>query len=564
MEVTNLIQGTPEWHAHRASHFNASDAPAMMGVSPYKSRNELLTELSTGYKPEVDAATQRRFNDGHTFEDLARPLAEQIIGESLYPVTGCEGKLSASFDGLTMAEDIAFEHKTLNENLRDVMGHGCMGEDLDLSYRIQMQQQCMVAGCERVLFMASKWAPSADETEHFVTLPDGSVQYYSLVEMRHCWYESNAALAEKINQGWVQFYLDLGNYIPEPEVIAPVGKSPETLPALLIEVTGMVTASNLAQYKEHALAVFASVNRDLVTDQDFADARKAIKWAGEVETRLQSAKQHALSQTASIDELFRTIDEIAAEARRVRLDLNNCVKVRDANLRTEIVAEGKAAFDEHIAACNKRIGRAWMPAVPADFAAAIKGMSKYENMRGAVATALANAKIAANKWADKITANKAAIEAESEFAALFADASTLVLKDPEFVAMAIQTRVSAQKEKQAAEAERVRAKAIKDAADLEAAEIKRLEALNAQLVVEAPQAPLPVIEPLPVILNVTDSLRQYAADYNAQQKKIDPTNPSWQSLRDELVQLANGLTTSQLASVIAVVRSRYFPEEQAA
>jgi len=33
MKIVNLIQGTPEWHAHRAQHFNASDAPAMLGAS---------------------------------------------------------------------------------------------------------------------------------------------------------------------------------------------------------------------------------------------------------------------------------------------------------------------------------------------------------------------------------------------------------------------------------------------------------------------------------------------------------------------------------------------------
>ena len=83
MKTVNLVQGTPEWHAHRAQHLNASDAPAMMGCSPYKTRAQLIREVTTGITPEVDAATQRRFDDGHRFEELARPLAEAIIGEEL-------------------------------------------------------------------------------------------------------------------------------------------------------------------------------------------------------------------------------------------------------------------------------------------------------------------------------------------------------------------------------------------------------------------------------------------------------------------------------------------------
>jgi predicted phage-related endonuclease len=65
MNIVSLSQGSPEWLAHRAQHFNASDAPAMLGCSPYKSRRQLLREVKTGLTPEVDAAAQKRFNNGH-------------------------------------------------------------------------------------------------------------------------------------------------------------------------------------------------------------------------------------------------------------------------------------------------------------------------------------------------------------------------------------------------------------------------------------------------------------------------------------------------------------------
>ena len=182
MKIHNLIQGSPEWLAYRASHFNASDAPAMMGLSEYKTRTQLLHELHTGMSPEVDAGTQRRFDDGHRFEALARPLAVAIIGEKLYPVVGSEGKLSASFDGLTMAEETGFEHKSLNEHLRTIMVEGCDGADLDMQYQVQMEQQHMVSGADRTLFMASKW--NGDK----------------LVEERHCWYATNLEPRQQILQ----------------------------------------------------------------------------------------------------------------------------------------------------------------------------------------------------------------------------------------------------------------------------------------------------------------------------------------------------------------------------
>ena len=176
MKLHQLIQGSPEWLAYRAQHFNASDAPAMMGCSPYKTRAELLRELHTGIAADVDVATQKRFDNGHRAEALARPLAEEFIGEELYPVTGSEGKLSASFDGLTLADDIVFEHKTASAELRSVMtGEDC-GPALPLHYRVQMEQQLMVSGADRALFMATLWG--GDDCTF----------------LRHCWYEPDAEL----------------------------------------------------------------------------------------------------------------------------------------------------------------------------------------------------------------------------------------------------------------------------------------------------------------------------------------------------------------------------------
>ena len=241
MIIHDVMQGSPEWHALRANTRNASEAPAMMGVSPYKSRSELLRELHTQRPADVDIATQKRFDNGHRAEALARPLAEKIIGEDLYPVTGSEGRLSASFDGLTLDESTAFEHKALNADLRECFRQidtiapehreAAAGFELPLHHRVQMEQQLHVSGAERILFMASEWDADGD-----------------LVEERHCWYYPDDELRGAILAGWAQLEHDLQNYKPEPVEVKPAGRAPETLPALHIEVTGAVTASNLREF----------------------------------------------------------------------------------------------------------------------------------------------------------------------------------------------------------------------------------------------------------------------------------------------------------------------------
>lgn len=458
MQTHDLIQGSPEWHAHRATHFNASDAPAMMGCSPYETRTQLIHRLKTGISKEVDAATQKRFDDGHRFEALARPLAEKIIGEDLYPVTGSDGELSASFDGLTMAEDMGFEHKSLNADLRDVLPVKGMNEGvmLPLMYRVQMEQQCMVAACECELFMASKW-------ERVPEFPEDDPRGWKLVEERHCWYESSQHLADDIAAGWRQLAEDLAAYVAVEVIAAPVGRTPETLPALRVEVTGAVTASNLADYKTHALEVFGGINRDLKTDQDFADAEKAVKWCGDVEDRLAAAKQHALSQTESIDTLFRTIDDISAEARRVRLELDKLVKNRKEAIRGEIVADGIKGLGEHVAGLNARLGRPLMPSIGADFGGAIKGKKSLDSMRDAVSAELASAKIEATRIADQIAANLKTLAANSEHASLFPDTAQLVLKAADDLAAVIVSRIATHKTTEEAKRQAEAAKVIVEA-----------------------------------------------------------------------------------------------------
>ena len=432
MKTHNLTQGSPAWLAYRATHFNASDAPAMLGMSPYKTRTELLHELHTGLSPEVNEATQRLFDAGHAAEAAARPVAEREIGEELYPVVGSEGKLSASFDGLTMDGTIAWEHKLLNIALLESLDNGIIPD----SYHPQLEQQLMVSGAEKVLFMA--------------TSPCGTA-------MECVWYTSNPELRSRILQGWTQFAIDLAAYVPVESVAKPVGRSPETLPALHIEVTGMVTASNLAEYKAHALSVFGSINRELVTDQDFASAESTVKWCGDIEARLAAAKQHALSQTESIDALFRTIDDISAEARTTRLELDRLVKARKETIRAEIVSSGRNALADHLDTMIARVGNL-MPSIPVDFAAAIKGKRTLESMRDAVAVELARAKIAANEIAERISSNLRTIDTHPEHAFLFNDIAAIVLKHPEDLQMLVTVRIDAHKAAESAKEEATRAR----------------------------------------------------------------------------------------------------------
>lgn len=407
MNTLSVLQGSAEWLAVRANYKTASEAPAALGQSKHVSRTGLMHQKHTGLTPAVGPAKQALFDRGHATEAAARPLAEAIAMDDLYPVTAtltvCGIDLLASLDGATMDEEIIFEHKLYSESLAADVRAGTLAPH----YTIQMDQQLLVSGAKKCLFMTS------DGTDH---------------NMAWCWYGSSQEKFDALIAGWKQFDADLAAYAPSAPLIEAVGHTPETLPALCIEVTGMVTSSNLAAYKAHALAVFSGFNRELKTDQQFADAEKVVKWCGEVELRLATAKQHALSQTASIDALFRAIDDISAEARRVRLEIDKLVKARKEAIRFDIVTEGAMALREHLAGLNLRLGKHYMPTVPADFGGAIKGKKTVESLKNAVATELAMGKIKANEIAERIAQNLSWFEHHAkDYEFLFPDLAKLVL-----------------------------------------------------------------------------------------------------------------------------------------
>lgn len=460
METHDLRQGTPEWHNYRASHDNASDAPAMMGCSTYKTRDQLIAELATGVVPEVDPATQRRFDSGHRFEALARPMAEAIIGEDLYPVTGSKGRLSASFDGLTMLENVAWEHKRLNARLRAAMVEVCTGADLPMEYQIQMEQQCAVSACERVLFMASDWDAEGN-----------------LIDARHCWYTPNLDLRARIFAGWEQLHKDVAAYVaPDAAPAKIVAEAVTALPAVFAQVTGSIALKdNLPEY-EVALRDF--IEHRLITkpesDQDFANLDLQIKALKGAEAALDASEEQALSQAEMLSAFKRQKDMLHKLTRDTRLAAEKLLTAEKERIKLEQVQRGQREFAAHIGSLNARLGKPYMPTVPSDFAGAIKGKRTVDSLRSAVNDELARAKLAANEIADRIQVNLTTLrELASEHAFLFADTATIVLKAPDDLTTLAKARIADHQAKEAArlEAERERIQQEeKERADREARE----------------------------------------------------------------------------------------------
>lgn len=435
MKIVEVIQGSQEWHDLRAGHFTASEAPAMAGVSKYQTRSDLLKQKYTGVAAEVTAGQQRIFDRGHAAEAAARPMAEEIIGQELYPVTGISDHhphLLASLDGCTMLEDIIFEHKLYNADLAAAVESGNLPEH----YRVQMDQQLLVSGADKCLFMVS----------------DGTRE--------NCvwgWYRTTPYRIDQLLAGWDQFREDLDAYQPTDEEVKPEGKAPDSLPALSINLTGGVQASNLPDFKAAALSLIDSIKTELVTDQDFSDAESAVKWLQKGEKQLQSSKKAALEQTADINALFETIDELSEQMRQKRLALEKMVKAEKTNRRNQIQRDAEQAF------------RDWMDSQESpvrvestlDVAFAMKGKKTISTLQSAADDEVARAKVDASQKIERLKSNAKLLDDQSvgyEF--LFSDRQQLLAKAPDDLASTIKARVAEHKEaeqkRQEAERERIR------------------------------------------------------------------------------------------------------------
>jgi putative phage-type endonuclease len=424
MQTHNLQQGSKLWHDFRSDHFGASEAAAALGISPYISRTELLELKSRGIEKDHSEFTKAIFQKGHDAEEFARKLLD-AQGLDFYPVTCSEGKLSASCDGLTIDNSLAFEHKLYSDDLAEKVQSGVIPD----YYMAQCQQVLMVTGADKLIFVCSdgtstNWA----ETEVF---PDQS------------WFT-------RIQSAWQQFEKDLETYKPKELADKPEAAAIMQLPALSIQIKGEVTVSNLPQFKEAAETFIANIRTELKTDEDFVNAEETVKFCDETEKKLESAKAAAIGQTASIDELMRTIDFIKESIRTKRLTLEKLVKTQKESIKTKIIDNAYKLCVEHqtnIASEFKNISFAALASLSRqNFETACKSKRTLASLHNAVDTEVAAIKIKLDDLARVIRKNLTHLPDDLS---LFRDLQSIITKPEDDFKLLVEYRLDEQKRKEA-------------------------------------------------------------------------------------------------------------------
>lgn len=136
-----IQQNTSDWLELRKRSVGASDAPIIMGASPWKTPYQLWEE-KMGLRENLMNDAMRR---GHELEETVRKAFEQSVGVVVFPVVKFHPQnkwMIASMDGVTLDGKIAVELKTANKTDHQGVIEGRIPD----KYYPQLQHQMAVGG----------------------------------------------------------------------------------------------------------------------------------------------------------------------------------------------------------------------------------------------------------------------------------------------------------------------------------------------------------------------------------------------------------------------------------
>lgn len=142
----DLVQGSPEWHAFRRTHYPASITPMLMGTSKFQDAGDAYDAIMD------DVITVESFSDkirdfGSRSEPRARAALELKIGREGIPVVGSRGKYSASLDFLSTNQSggpLVFEVKCPFSGAKSSTWKAAEKGIIEPGYMDQMEHQYRV------------------------------------------------------------------------------------------------------------------------------------------------------------------------------------------------------------------------------------------------------------------------------------------------------------------------------------------------------------------------------------------------------------------------------------
>jgi len=185
MKIVDVKQNGRDWREWRGRGLGASEAPIIMGESPYQTPFELwLAKTGIRERPPANEFQVAAMKRGTELEPVARAIFENKMGAK-FPALSAEHDdyefIRASFDGI-------------NFDLKALVEIKCPGKDAHAKalkgqvpkyYMAQIQQQLMVSGMERCYYVS--WDGKSSDVVVVEVLPDLEYQQVLLESVVEFW-----------------------------------------------------------------------------------------------------------------------------------------------------------------------------------------------------------------------------------------------------------------------------------------------------------------------------------------------------------------------------------------
>ena len=174
-----MEQGTPEWLTWRRTRVGASDAAAILGISPYKTAFELYLE-KTGQK---ESNFNPAMSYGHKMEPIIRAYYEERVGEWFPAKTISHPDndwMVASLDGISADNSRILEIKTCNAEVFKEAQCGRVPKYYYCQVQHQMACEPAASDAEMVFYRKGEYAyVIVDRNVHFIDqMMDQELEFY--------------------------------------------------------------------------------------------------------------------------------------------------------------------------------------------------------------------------------------------------------------------------------------------------------------------------------------------------------------------------------------------------
>ena len=198
--MKHLQQNTNEWLEFRRNKIGSSDAPIIMGKSPWKTPHQLWEEKMGIKDSFFESQAMRR---GKDLEPEARTAFEEQTGLVMWPDVLTHNEhdfIIASMDGITINGEQAVEIKCPGEKTHAMALQGIIPEH----YQIQIQHQLAVTGLKKMFYY------SFDGNEGVLLELDRDEQLIQEliqkeIEFYRCMQENNPPINERTDEPWLRY-----------------------------------------------------------------------------------------------------------------------------------------------------------------------------------------------------------------------------------------------------------------------------------------------------------------------------------------------------------------------